>query len=301
MCTSPLLAWRTAGGDVVFVERMGKDVVHELQLPCKQCMECRLARSRHWAMRCLHEGSLYERNAYVTLTYDDANLPVRGDLRYRDFQLFMKRLRKWNGGDVRFYMCGEYGGRTGRPHYHAILFGVDFDDRQLYRMSGEFPVDRSNVLRRLWKYGDAFVGNLSFESAAYIARYCVQKITGSNAKYHYARSSDPVFGPVFNYQITPEFNKMSLKPGIGAPWLDKFKSDVFPHDYVVLNGKKVGVPKYYDKLFKRQDEDTFEQIQFEREKKGRARWEDNTQERNRVRDVITRARLNMLPRNFDES
>lgn len=300
MCTSPMIGWRTAAGDIVFVERMGKDVVCEVQFACKQCMECRLAKSRHWAMRCMHEMSLHEQNAFITLTYDDEHYPNRGDLCYRDFQLFMKRLRKVLGHEVRYYMCGEYGELTGRPHFHAILFGEMFDDREHYKTTEQgMRLYTSPLLQRVWQRGFCPIGDVTFESAAYVARYCVQKVTGNLAKYHYARSTDPNFGPVFNWQLTPEFNKMSLKPGIGARWLEKFKTDVYPHDYVVINGKKVTPPKYYDKVFKRENEDEFEQIVFAREKKGRANWPDNTPDRNRVRDVIVKARAKMLIRNLE--
>ena len=94
MCVRPLLAWQCSDRSVVFVDNLRRnDVVRELQLPCRQCVECRLERSRLWAMRCMHEASLHRHNCFVTLTYSDEYLPDRGRLEYSDYQKFMKRFR----------------------------------------------------------------------------------------------------------------------------------------------------------------------------------------------------------------
>lgn len=239
----------------------------------------------------MHEASLYERNSFVTLTYAQEHLPKRSMLDYPAFQKFMKRLRKAAGSNgVRFYMCGEYGPENGRPHYHACLFNWDFVDKKYWRVSpsGE-KLYRSELLERLWPYGNCEIGNVTFQSAAYVARYCVQKVTGHNARLHYRRvDQDGV------YQLPPEFNKMSLKPGIGATWLQKFQKDVYPHDYVVVNGKEVKPPKYYDKLFSKVAPGDFEEIQFLRESQARANYQDNTDDRLAVKEIVTRARTNLL-------
>lgn len=296
-CYHPLLAWQCANGDVVFAERRNYDIVRELQLPCNQCIGCRLERSRKWAMRCMHEASLYEGNSFVTLTYDDVHLPVRGQLDYPEFQRFMKRLRKKFGADVRFYMCGEYGEKDWRPHYHACLFNTTFEDKlYLCTLPSGAKLYRSATLERLWPYGISSVGDVTFESAAYVARYCVQKVTGHNAKAHYARVHSVSHGAPYHFQLVPEFNQMSRRPGIGKPWLEKYKADVFPHDYIVINGTKCGVPRYYDKMYAASDPDTFEYLQFERELDGRRRYEDNTPERLLVKETVAEARLSLLKR-----
>lgn len=292
-CYHPLQAYQCASGEVVFVELQRHDIVRSLSLPCGQCIGCRLERSRQWAVRCMHEASLHELNCFVTLTYDDDHYPVRGDLRYPDYQAFMKRLRKFaDPMRVRFYMCGEYGPENWRPHFHACLFGFDFLDKTYWSRSpaGE-RLYRSADLERLWPFGFSSVGAVSFESAAYIARYCVQKITGRDADAYYAREDDN--GP---FQLTPPFNHMSLKPGIGAPWLDRFQTDVYPRDYVVVNGVECRAPKYYDKLFGRADADTFEALKEARILEGRARFEDNTDARLAVKEVVQRARITSLER-----
>ena len=139
-CYKPLRAWQCANGDVVFAELGRFDITRQLDLPCGQCVGCRLERSRQWAMRCLHEAKMHDRNCFVTLTYNNDNVPADRSLNYRDFQLFMKRLRfHFRGVPIRFYMCGEYGEDFGRPHFHACLFGLDFPDKT--RISGgEFPL-----------------------------------------------------------------------------------------------------------------------------------------------------------------
>lgn len=284
-CYHPLTAYQCADGSVTFTELARYDTVRQLQLPCGQCIGCRLERSRQWAMRCVHEASLYERNVFITLTYRPDCLPHRGVLQYRDFQLFMKRLRREANG-VRFYMCGEYGPTTGRPHYHALLFGWDPADKLYWRTSdaGE-KCYRSATLERLWPLGQSELGAVTFRSAAYVARYCIDKITGDQAKTHYLRYDDQG-----SYMLPAEFNHMSLKPGIGAGWLAKWQSDVYPHDYVVVDGRKTKPAKFYDRLYRTRFPDEFEHLKFARETEGRSHFADNTPERLSVKEGVTKAR-----------
>lgn len=256
-------------GSVKFVSRNKAGVDGTLELPCGQCIGCRLERSRQWAMRCLHESSLYDRNSFITLTYDDEHIPPGGSLWYPDFQRFMKRLRKHIKAPVRFYMGGEYGENTARPHYHACLFGYDFPDKVYFRKSpsGE-KLYTSAFLESIWPYGLSSIGNVTFESAAYIARYCVSKVTGDAAKDHYSCSEYVDADGVIRDSVEPEFNHMSLKPGIGAAWLEKYQTDVFPRDYVIVNGVKVKPPKYYDTLFERDNSLEFSEIVARRELDG---------------------------------
>lgn len=292
-CYSPLVAYQCANKDVVFVERSRHDIVRELQLPCGRCIGCRLERSRQWAMRCMHEAKLSKQNVFVTLTYADDKLPERGQLVYSDFQGFMKRTRKaFEPSKVRFYMCGEYGETTKRPHFHACLFGIDFDDKEYWRTTESGSKSyRSAKLERLWGHGHCEAGEVTFESAAYIARYCVQKVVGDEAYYYYYRHD--ANGP---YQQEPEFNQASLKPGLGRGWYEKWRDDVFPHDYVVVNGQKVRPPKYYSKVFKKENPDVFEDIQARREEESRKKWADNTPDRLRVKEIVQKAQARKLIR-----
>lgn len=208
----------------------------ELYLPCGQCIGCRVARSREWATRMLHEASLHDQNCFITLTYNPENLPEDGSLHKKHFQDFMKRLRKrFKGQKIRYFHCGEYGSKLGRPHYHAILFGFDFFDKELFSISGNNRVYRSPVLEQLWPFGFSTIGDVTFESCAYVARYVIKKVTGDRASEHYGDK-------------LPEYITMSLKPGIGFGWFEKYRTDIYPHDFVVLaDGRKLKTPRFYDK------------------------------------------------------
>lgn len=172
-CFHPLRAFKTSCGEVVFSELGRYDIALQLSLPCGQCIGCRLERSRQWAMRCMHEASAFDSNAFVTLTYDDASLPPNGSLKYSDYQLFMKRLRKAiEPSKVRFYMCGEYGEEEFRPHFHACLFGFDFPDKVKFKTTGSgSTIYTSKMLETLWPHGLCSTADVTFESAAYVARY----------------------------------------------------------------------------------------------------------------------------------
>jgi hypothetical protein len=293
-CYHPLTAYQAATGDVVFYESRRHDIVRTLTLPCGQCIGCRLERSRQWAIRCLHEASLYKQNCFITLTYSDEYLPSNMSLDYRDFQLFMKRLRKKFGTKIRFYMAGEYGENFGRPHFHACLFNLDFQDKVLWkRTSVGSRIFRSGDLEELWPYGFSSIGEVTFESAAYVARYIMKKVTGKQAGEHYEYVCEKT-GEITNR--TPEFNHMSLKPGIGAKWLEKYHTDVYPNDYVVIRGKKVKPPKYYDKKWAKEYPIEFDMIQFERESKAKENYLENFDDRLKVREQVAAARLSFLKR-----
>lgn len=294
-CYHPLTAFRTAGGDVVFRE-VG-DIVSTLSLPCGRCVGCRLERSRMWATRVMHEAALQEDNCFITLTYDDDHLPDATGKWYRDFQLFLKRLRKLIApSKVRFFCAGEYGEDFDRPHFHAALFGVSFGgDRTYWKKSpGGFPLYRSATLEGLWSFGFSSVGDLSFESAGYIARYVMKKVNGDRADEHYKRV-DVLTGEVT--WLTPEFVFMSLKPGIGARWFEKFGSEVFPVDRVISRGVPCKPPRYYDYLMRRKDVNVIDEVKMLREQRARERG-DNSNDRLRVKELVAEARVRQLRRSL---
>jgi len=186
----------------------------------------------------MHEAQLHEHSVFVTLTYSDEHLGSFS-LVYSDFQKFMKRVRK-KFGPVRFYVAGEYGDGFQRPHFHCLLFGCWFPDREFHKdLPSGFRLYRSAQLEKLWPFGFSSIGDVTFESAAYVARYVMKKVTGKAAEQHY-EFVDIGSGEVS--QRVPEFNRMSLKPGIGAGWFKKFGNEVFPNDYVVMNGVKMSPP-----------------------------------------------------------
>ena len=296
-CYHPLSAYQCADGSIVFQERRWFNTVKTLSLPCGQCIGCRLERSRQWAMRCMHEAQLHENNCFITLTYDNTHLPSDGSLHYRDFQLFIKRLRKKFGNTrIRYYMAGEYGENFGRPHFHACIFGHDFHDKKLWKRSPSGSMlYRSNDLEVLWPFGYSSIGDVNFESAAYVARYIMKKVTGKNADQHYT-TTDPETGEINTRK--PEFTKMSLKPGIGYDWYKQYTSDVYPHDYVVVRGKKVKPPKYYDKNYKIQHPYEFDELLYTRQQSAKLHFADNTPERLLVKEQVTKAKLQLLKRNL---
>ncbi|MCK6804095.1 MULTISPECIES: rolling circle replication-associated protein [Enterobacter cloacae complex] len=210
-----------------------------MQVPCGQCIGCRLARSREWAVRCTHEAYLYDDNCFITLTYDNEHLPYSESglptLHRPDLTLFLKRLRKRFKHKIRYFGCGEYGSKLARPHYHLVLFNHDFADKVLFK-SGKFPLFISAALQELWPHGHSIVAGFSFESAAYTARYCVKKINGEKAEEHY---QDRV----------PEFSCQSLKPGLGYQFFIRYYDDIVYQDRVISRGGKSSQPpRYYDKL-----------------------------------------------------
>lgn len=286
-CYHPVLAYRLSNGDVVFHEK--GDVVKTLSLPCGSCVGCKLAHARTWANRCVHEASLHEFNCFITLTYSPDKLPPGNSLRYRDFQLFMKKLRKRFAMPVRFFMCGEYGTNRNHPHYHALLFGINFPDLISFSSNASGDVlYNSAMLAELWPFGFHAIGMVTPKSAAYVARYSLKKVSGRHGKEAY-RSVDLDTGEFF-YR-TPEFCRMSLKPAIGKLWLDKYVRDVYPAGELVTDtGSRVSPPRYYDKLAKRAGYD-IDQIKANRELRALSHALDNTPERLAAREQVTIARL----------
>jgi len=218
-----------------------------------------------------------------------------------DLQAFTKRLnedvRRRSGKGVKYYACGEYGDRTQRPHYHIAIYGEDFsDDRQFWKntQSGHL-LWRSSRLARLWPHGTADIGDLTFESAAYIARYIMKKITGTKATDHYMRENER--GE--KYWLTPEFNVMSRRPGIASKWFEENRKDVYPHDHVISRGHPAKPPRYYDKLLEQIDPYLLQEIKADREAAAEKTAGDNTPARLEVREIVALAKLNQTKRSLE--
>lgn len=243
----------------------------------------------------MHEASCHEDNCFITLTYDDDHLPDDGSLRKRDFQLFMKRLRKrFPGRFFRYYHCGEYGDKLARPHYHACLFGFDFPDKVSFK---ELPdggvLYTSEILEAAWQYqGFCTVGAVTFESAAYVARYCTKKITGKPAIDHYVDKATGVLRQ-------PEYTTMSRSRGIGRDWFDSFSGDVFPWDEVILAGKSVKPPRFYDSRYQLEDPEGYECMKASRMEKAKRMAKDCTPERLEAREKVKLAQFGMLKRGYE--
>lgn len=275
--------WYSSARHVAFYEP------EEFSIPgCKpKCVGCVEEYSRAWAVRAWHEASLSEANAFVTLTYSEEFVP--SGLIHRDFQLFIKRLRKYlsegvgQAQRVRYLMCGEYGSVNDRPHFHVLIFGFDFPDRVLWSERSGVKLYRSELLDKLWMKGFASVGDLTFESASYVARYTGKKAANVDRDYGDRR---------------PEYAKMSLKPGIGADWFLAFKDSVYPHDYVVMRGgRKCKPPRYYDKKLMLTDPDLLSKLKAVR-KDTAVKSQDNSPERLKAREVVKMAQFSQLKRSL---
>lgn len=250
-CYNPLKAYYdydvlTLNGKPLIRFGETSDESRRLTLPCGQCIGCRLDRSRQWAVRCMHEAKFHPVNSFITLTYNDSFLPPDGSLHKEHFQKFMKRLRfRHSDIKIRFFHCGEYGDQLGRPHYHAIIFGYDFPDKKCFkiymnRTTGETKYYISKELEELWPYGYNIIGDVTFESCAYVSRYILKKVNGDSADEHYQGRQS-------------EYVTMSRRPGIGYDFYVKYLTDMFPNDIIIdTRGRKSKPPRYYMNLL--QDE-----------------------------------------------
>lgn len=250
-----------------------KDVPY-IQVPCGQCLECRIQHARTWADRCVLEAKQYKDNYFVTLTYDDAHLPAKNSLQPKDLTNFMKRLRKhFEGTKIRFLACGEYGDTSRRPHFHVLLFNCPLDDLsynfQLMengRLVNHLrPVNKgdlkfSKTIYELWQYqGMISVAPFNYDTAAYVSQYVTKKCN-PNMKQLYDELG-----------IVPEFIRMSNRPGIGAQYFQDH-DDIHDIGHVIVpcdgEAHVSAVPRYYDKLFqKKYGEDVFLPIQIKRLRK----------------------------------
>ncbi|AXH75719.1 MAG: replication initiator protein [Microviridae sp.] len=300
-CYSPLQGYKskyaTANGKhKITFNRAHGFVDIPMSVPCGQCIGCRIDKSREWAIRCVHEAKMHQSNCFLTLTYDDEHLLAGHTLVKEHLQKFLKRLRH-HYGSFRFFACGEYGDETKRPHYHAIIFGLDFhEDRKKHSTNGRGDIlFKCDKLQEIWGHGHILIGSFNYASAAYTARYCMKKQTGkdshNHAQYH---RIDPTTGEII--QVNPEFACMSLRPGIGSAWYEKYKADAFPSDFLVHAGKQHPVPRYYSDKLKKEDETTYKKIKLKRLKFRDEHKENSTPDRLYTREECKAAQINTLKR-----
>lgn len=281
----------------------GSVVVSEsIFVTCEQCIECRLAYARDWATRMMLESQYHESNYFVTLTYDDEHVPVSyypdpdGEavpaltLRKADIGPFMKRLRSrldyFGRPHIRFYCAGEYGDTTHRPHYHLIIFGLELDD--LTPVSRSWRGDQyytSALLSECWPCGYNLVAPVTYETCSYVARYVTKKWTG-DYKYFY---------DAFN--IEPEFNRMSRKPGIAREYFDEHKEDIYKMDELFLTlssgGKCCKPPRYYDRLYDIDNPDAMAAVKEQRRIKADALQSLKRSQTNLSEEEVLQAQLDL--------
>lgn len=274
------------------VKDSGRDCITYFdEIPCGSCTGCRLERSKQWANRCLLEMQYHESSYFLTITYDDDHLPhgtgVLPDtgeiidthsLRLEDLQKFFKRLRKaydelYPGEKLRYFACGEYGDKTARPHYHAIVFGLKLTDLEPYKRCGDYWYYNSSFLSDLWPFGYVVVGEANRETAGYVARYCTKKLYGDDGMVYESLS------------LKPPFIVMSRKPGIASQYLVDHPEAVkqpFLYESTVKGGIKFRPPKYFQRKFDEFFEDDVDYVNMRYEQKEEAKRQMKT-----VRDLLS--------------
>lgn len=266
-CYTPLGVKLDVDGKPVFKRFMQCEP--DQWIPCGKCIGCRLDYSREWAIRLQHEQITSHSSCWITLTYDDDHLPVSDlsphpSLSKSDWTTFTKSLRN-RGYKFKCYAAGEYGDRFGRPHFHACMFNLDFPDRRFkYTTDTGYEVHSSQILTDIWGKGFADVSDLSYDNAAYTARYTLKKIYGEAATDHYRRWD--AYGN--QYWIEPEFSIMSrggrTGRGIGYDFYQQYGDRIRFYDSVAIDGHEFPVPRYYDKLTEQEYPAEYERIKERR-------------------------------------
>lgn len=267
-CTNPILAYvltENEGKKVLrfcnrlndsyssLCERYGKDNVYFL--PCGKCISCRKDRANVWAVRCMLEASDHKDNCFLTLTYNDESLPKNG-LCKRDLQKFLKRLSYYIGYKPRTFCCGEYGSKFLRPHYHISLFGFFPDDAKFHHFTKDgFPIFSSEKLSQIWKFGHIYISYISFATCLYTVKYSLKQ-----------SNEDPKMVSILLPKgSTPVFHTMSLKPAIGAKYIENNFEKLCKYlGCTYVNGHNQNLGKYFDKLLLKFNPDQLDKIKYER-------------------------------------
>lgn len=313
-CFRPVSAYRFFGDDASFVHASGKRRLffgkvaqkllprygssHELVvLPCGKCLGCLLRRVSDWSLRCVYEAANWERSSFLTLTYRSSELPANRSLLKSDHQRFFKRLRQRLAREhscttVKYFMCGEYGERKGRPHYHVVLFGWDFPDRIPVpnNPGSRDPLFTSPFLEEVWGHGDVRIGDVTSESAAYVARYSLKKLRGKSGKYYESAGQVPPY--------------IACSKGIAKRHFERFRRDHYPSDEAVCltTCQKRPNPRYFDKLLERVDSEALAAVKEARIGASvDLNQADLTPQRLRDREEVLRRKLGVLFRDMERN
>lgn len=279
-CRDPITAYRPTNGGPLSFKRPQAHTYTEMNLPCGYCILCRQEQSRQWAVRITHEAQLHEDNSFVTLTYDDKNLPTYNQLNYQHLQQWWRRTKRAHPG-IRFYGVGEYGERNDRPHYHVCVFGEAFRKDRIILRESPHLLWTSPELQASWGLGHVSVGELNFQTAQYTAGYMHKKLA---RKKQYVRIDEDT-GELVPLEQPRSFS--SKHPAIGARWYEKFGDQVHAHDRVVLNGKPQKPPRFYDRLLHKRSEIAHQMMSEQR--KENATEETQDQKHARARNAHARA------------
>lgn len=258
MCTREITAYRNpSGGRPIFGWTGVKEGLQMIKLPCGKCPECCKDYYTSWATRGHRELSQWDTSLFLTLTYNEENLPENNSLNKKEVQDFIKRVKKhFNStkeNPIRQIYCGEYGTQTHRPHYHVILFNCDFVDRKKWRKTEKgHQVYTSETLTRLWGKGNAEFGFAESASIAYLFKYILKKKTRREKKNPLVIERDGM-----TYEVEHEFIEASRNPGIGAH-LRGSKS--LNKGYLTVDGVKKKIPKYYMEDLRKNDPERYDEL-----------------------------------------
>ena len=255
-CLRPIDAYQPHEGAPLVFEKPRGQISRELRVKCRRCIGCRIEDATHWTARGMCEQSMHPPGSchFATLTYDDEHLPLNGNLIYSDYQQFARYVRR-DIGPFRYMVTGEYGEKTGRPHFHAHLFGLMVEDLQIYgRASNGDQMFESPSVEKAWGRGSVILGEVNPTSLMYTTGYALKDTQAKHAEAYLKECE--VSGELV--QLQPPFMRTSRKPGIGGPWFDKYAtSDVFPKGYVTHFGKKYYAPGYYLRRLEKLDPELY--------------------------------------------
>ena len=252
-------------------------------------MDCRIRKRNDWVIRLYGERLTHGDGCMLTLTYEDEHLPMYNGLSRKDFDLFIRRLRKQTNKPLRFFGVGEYGTEGTRdlnPHYHLIVAGwkpadsipIAIDENRGIRST-------SVILDELWGKGRTEVGELSQGSVKYVTGYVRDKLTGQLAHdkltVHDWRTDQIV-------RLPDTFQTSSRRPGLGFNFFRKYWQDIYPKDYITIDGKKFAPPTYFDKLLEQFHPAVFDQVKKQRIDKEHEEFSDSRLD---AREIITQQRI----------
>lgn len=248
------------------------DIVSYYEIPCGHCVGCRKDQAQEWSNRLIMEMDYHDSAYFLTLTYDEAHVhricytdeltgelkDDRGTLNKRDFQLFIKELRRYRPDDkIRYYLCGEYGGKTERPHGHAILFGLHLGDWCLVE-SGTSETGSTYYtcpqLEKIWKRGFISIEPANEYTCKYVCNYVTKKLGNKPNKYYEERGQ------------VPPFSLSSRKPGIGRKYFEDKGDEMFKYDKIFLattqGSVEIRPPRYFKKLYRESHEEEYQRIVY---------------------------------------
>jgi len=262
--------------------------------PCGKCIGCVNRKKRDWSVRMAHEAQMHDQAWFVTPTYDEEHVPKTGTLEMDDGSKFIRSIRKARKGEkISYYLAGEYGGQTKRPHYHIALFGLSLDDLETNGSTKKGAALRSPWLEKRWGKGFAPVSELTPASAAYVAGYVRKKEASKEEREAEWERYYSDTGEIIS--VTPETARMSNRPAIGKRWIEKYWREVYlAGDFVVMGGREVAPPLYYDTWLEENQPEVWRGIEASRKEK--LDPGEYTERRLQTKKVCMEARANLKRR-----